>query len=293
MILRHDHLADMGFDFGFDIWPRLDGNTDRDVYEAFVLKIIEIYKDRHDDNSHREDRKVLETPLDASCDDKQNVRFTVGEGPHMPFNPNHCGRFLRFSSKISDHLTVPAERYIREVYQIAKNFFGSRVHLWHEMNETGDERQNGYYSWTEIHNANRSSEEESITSSIPPTNTLQDNRERYFPTFGALPGEHDLDLDYYQTTNGYSFKPRQHWCFLGEILSMDDFMRIRLWVQDRQGVEVPISFYTDDRGYDLPAESIKKGNTIAVLYAEQHPFLDLSVGIRVEVVCSVKVGHHE
>lgn len=41
------------------------------------------------------------------------------------------------------------------MYKIAKKYFGSRVHFWHEMNETGDERQWGYYDWQEVHDADR------------------------------------------------------------------------------------------------------------------------------------------
>jgi len=79
----------------------------------------------------------------------------VGECPYMPVNPDRCDYFLRFSSKVSGRLTTPAEPYIEGVYKIAKKYFGSRVHFWHEMNETGDERQWGYYDWQEVHNADK------------------------------------------------------------------------------------------------------------------------------------------
>ena len=45
--------------------------------------------------------------------------------------------------------------HIRNVHKIAKKHFGSKVHFWHEMNETGDERQWGYYDWQEVHDASK------------------------------------------------------------------------------------------------------------------------------------------
>ena len=69
----------------------------------------------------------------------------VGECPHIPSNPDCCDYFLHFSSKVSRRLTTPAEPYIRSVYEIAKKYFGNRVHFWHEMNKTRDEWQRGYY----------------------------------------------------------------------------------------------------------------------------------------------------
>lgn len=287
----------MGFDCGFDISPKLSADVDREIYAEFVNKIIETYQDTLDENSRCENHKILQTPRDLSCDDKQNICFMIGEYPRIPFNPDHCGHFLRFSSKVSGRLTAPAEKYIRDVCRIAKGFFGSRVHFWHELNETDDERQYGKYDWKEVHDASKTLEEHSAISLAkegePSLCAPEDGRVHHCPAFGELPSEHDLDLDYYETSNGYSYRPRRHWCFLGEISSIDDFMRIRLWVQDKAGVEIPVSFYTEGRGYDIPAGSVKKGNTVAILYAEQHPFLDLSVGIRVEDVSSVKVKHHE
>jgi hypothetical protein len=84
------------------------------------------------------DGKVLDIPTNPHHSDKIYIWFMVG---HMPGNPDRCDYFLRFSSKVSGRLTTPAEPYIRSVYQITKKYFGSRVHFWHEMVETGDEWQ--------------------------------------------------------------------------------------------------------------------------------------------------------
>jgi hypothetical protein len=81
--------------------------------------------------------KVLDISTNSHHSDKIYIWFIVRECPHMPGNPDRCDYSLRFSSKVSGRLTTPVEPYIRSVYQIAKKYFGSRVHFWHEMVETG------------------------------------------------------------------------------------------------------------------------------------------------------------
>jgi hypothetical protein len=80
----------------------------------------------------------------------------IRECPHMPVDPDHCDYFLRFSSKVSGRLTAPAQQYIEGVYEIAKIYFDSRVHFWHELNEWGDTHEQwGYYSWDEVYSADK------------------------------------------------------------------------------------------------------------------------------------------
>ena len=94
-------------------------------------------------------------PTDPDHYDDCYIYFMVGECPHMPSNSNRCDYFLRFSSKVSGHLTAPADPYIRGVHKIARKHLGSRVRFWHEINETNDERQRGCYGWQEVHAAER------------------------------------------------------------------------------------------------------------------------------------------
>ncbi|UPK91944.1 hypothetical protein LCI18_002879 [Fusarium solani-melongenae] len=149
----------MGFDCDFDIYPRLEVTPEnKAAYQRFLDEIIDIYKDTYDPRGRRDDGKVLEMPTDSDhLDhfDKVNICFMVGECPHMPSDPERCNYFLRFSSKVSGGLTTPAEPYIRSEYKIAKEDFGSRVHSWHELRETGDERQWGWYDWQQIHDAEK------------------------------------------------------------------------------------------------------------------------------------------
>ena len=144
----------MGYDCGFDVYPRLEPNASNvETYRQFRDEIILKYNDAYNDAGRRHDGKVLEVPTSSDDHDKFYLRFMVGECPQMPYIPNYCNYFLRFSSKVSGNLTMPAEPYIRDVYQIAKTYFGSLIHFWYEICETDDERQWGYYSWQEVNNA--------------------------------------------------------------------------------------------------------------------------------------------
>jgi hypothetical protein len=146
----------MGFDCGFDIYPRLEATSasDKESYRRFLDEIIRTYENVYDKEGRRADGKVLEMPTSS---DQIYIRFMVGECPEMPSNPDRCDYFLRFSSKVSGHLTRPARPYIDSVYEIAIKYFGRRVRFWHELNEYGiDERQQwGFYSWKQVHGANR------------------------------------------------------------------------------------------------------------------------------------------
>jgi hypothetical protein len=79
------------------------------------------------------------------------------------------------------------------MYKIAQKHFGAIVHFWHEMIETGDERQRGYYNWQEVHDArekvreveeedlqNRASEELRETNDEP-SGALAPSRIRSLP----------------------------------------------------------------------------------------------------------------
>lgn len=110
-----------------------------------------------------------------------------------------------------------------------------------------------------------------------------------FPCFGELPTENDLDLDFYESTDGYSYRPRRHWGFLAEIIEIEQFIRLTLFVKDKAGQQIRIAFYTDHRGNEVDPLCLQKGYTVAVLYGEQHGFLDMSIGIRHENPASLKV----
>ncbi|KAL7789962.1 hypothetical protein V8C37DRAFT_385691 [Trichoderma ceciliae] len=140
----------MGFDCGFDIHPRLEANAEnKQTYQHFLDEIIQTYQDVYDEEGRQPDGKILD------LSHENIIQLMIGEGPQMPSSPERCNYFLRFSSKVSGRLTRAAEPYIRGVYKIAQKHFGSRVHFWHELNETDDWRQRGFYSWDEVYSAQR------------------------------------------------------------------------------------------------------------------------------------------
>jgi hypothetical protein len=113
--------------------------------------------------------------------------------------------------------------------------------------------------------------------------------ETAFPAFDGLPEENDVSLEFYESADGSSYRSRKHWRFLAEIINVEKFLRLRLIVKDKSGRTVPIAFYTDDSGLELDPSYAQEGFNVAILYAKQHGFLDLSVGIRHEDPTVIKV----
>ena len=112
------------------------------------------------------------------------------------------------------------------------------------------------------------------------------------PSFDDLPIDNDLDLRYY--TNNYrgTYSVSRTWVFLGEITNNDfalfPFLRNRVLVRDRQGrANIPVYFYPEAGRFDYG--TLKTGHTVAVLFAEQHFFMDGSIGLRLEELNHVKV----
>ncbi|OAX84947.1 hypothetical protein ACJ72_00672 [Emergomyces africanus] len=101
-----------------------------------------------------------------------------------------------------------------------------------------------------------------------------------FPAFIDLPNENDIGFDFYGRSDNY--QPRRHWCFLGEIVDFTSLTRLGMEVKDVSERKIPIWFYTYGRGTELASAEVKKGNTIAILYARQHKFLYCEAGIRHE-----------
>ena len=145
----------MGFDCGFDIYPRLEATaSNKEIYSRFLDEIKSTYQNVVDKKGRRADGKLLITESEGLSN--VYIWFMIGECPHMPADPDRCAYFLRFSSKVSGSLTTPAEQYIKEVYEFAKKYFGSRVHFWHELNEWGDTHEQwGYYSWDEVYSVDK------------------------------------------------------------------------------------------------------------------------------------------
>ena len=129
----------------------------------------------------------------------------------------------------------------------------------------------------------------------PSSTNLQD--ERAFPSFSQCP--YEGYYDYYHNREDGVFPPTRHWCYLGEITERQHFTRLRLTVKDRKGDNVITAFYLDPSisfgitdvplHPNVPMSLTSEGNTIAILYAQQHDFLDRTVGFRIEDADQVQV----
>ncbi|KAL4860602.1 hypothetical protein BDV12DRAFT_204871 [Aspergillus spectabilis] len=101
-----------------------------------------------------------------------------------------------------------------------------------------------------------------------------------FPAFRGLPAERPLwlDLDPYEDSG----QPRQHWCFVAEIVDFNYLTRLHMKIRDVEGRELPLFFYTEGRGSELGSVDIQNGYTVAILHARQHAFMFDEPGIRLE-----------
>ncbi|KAK1948858.1 hypothetical protein LY78DRAFT_708488 [Colletotrichum sublineola] len=110
-----------------------------------------------------------------------------------------------------------------------------------------------------------------------------DNTET-FPFFDKLDSDQGL-----AGTRFYD-EPDDHWCLLAEICSVERFLRVRLVARDCEGRSFVIAFYPDAaRAGDIDTARLQPGHTVAILYANQHFFLDGTDGVRVENLSACRV----
>lgn len=110
-----------------------------------------------------------------------------------------------------------------------------------------------------------------------------------FPGFMDLPDENNVDLNFYESSDMVTYRPRRHWCFLGEIVDFATLLRLQMEIKDVDGREIPLYFYTDGRGNELTPAQVQKGYTVAILYAQRHAFVYGEPGIRHEDPQMIKV----
>lgn len=127
---------------------------------------------------------------------------------------------------------------------------------------------------------------------LPPKRTvpndIQSPSQKLFPTFNQLPYDNDYDVNFYKDGRDGVLRPRRHWCFLVEITEYVPWLRPMYYAKDTDGTTVFIAFHTDDRSPGILQEC-KVGDTLAIMYANSHAFMDGKVGIRVEADEFVKV----
>lgn len=95
-----------------------------------------------------------------------------------------------------------------------------------------------------------------------------------FPAIEHLPQHKDLlSPAFYENSGTPTCLPRRHWCFLGEILGVDEETitpPYGISVRSIHGTtEVHLDFNNDAQGNALTRAQLKQGYTIAVLYAQR------------------------
>lgn len=105
-------------------------------------------------------------------------------------------------------------------------------------------------------------------------------QETEFPNFDDLP-DYDSPFNFHEEKDGF-LSPVRHWCLLGEIKEFIQCLRLRVSLKLRSGQVITVHFYHNntDQPTTFSWKEIKKGRTMAILYAKQKNFLDFSVGIR-------------
>ena len=120
---------------------------------------------------------------------------------------------------------------------------------------------------------------------------LADLRSRAtFPGFIDLPDENDVDLDFYERSDGVTYRPQRHWCFLGEITDFATLHHLEMKIKDVDGRNIPLHFYTPGRGSELAFPQVQRGYTVVILYPQRHAFIYDESGIRHEDPQMIKVG---
>ena len=126
----------MGIDAGFDLYPPLQASSPSDTtrWDHFLNAIKLKYT----------------TDPNVKVRDSGDVVITQGEWPEL-LKEGH--KFRRFSSKISGSHAGEVERYLSEVYKIARTYFPGKVHWWSEFGYEGEPEPK--YGWAEVYDAAR------------------------------------------------------------------------------------------------------------------------------------------
>lgn len=126
-------------------------------------------------------------------------------------------------------------------------------------------------------------------------------RDKSFPAWDLLP--RDMSFESYMYGLGMPLSMMlghnqsqyleydTHWCFLAEIQECNGsrFLRYRTLVKDDNNKESFVAFYPDSyEGFDW--KKLKRGHTLAIMYANQHYFQDRTSGVRVEDMDYVHVS---
>ena len=97
--------------------------------------------------------------------------------------------------------------------------------------------------------------------------------------------------EYYRLGQSSTIERARTWCFLAKIVTVTAPFSApvlhHLLVRDRTGKELPVYFYPECGSFDYT--ELRVGRTVAILFAERHDFLNLSMGVRIENLDTLRV----
>jgi hypothetical protein len=92
-----------------------------------------------------------------------------------------------------------------------------------------------------------------------------------FPKVLDLPHYQSYDPEHYKHVSGQVIEPRRHWCLLAEILKVYKGFPLTLMARSPYNQEAfDIVFRTHDSGASFVTLDLKKGRTVAIMYARKH-----------------------
>jgi hypothetical protein len=120
----------------------------------------------------------------------------------------------------------------------------------------------------------------SLQSSLKATMALLANLrdEASFPTFKNCPSEHEIDFEYYHSSDGSLYTPSRHWCLLGKITSMTWMGRLLLEVEDKAGSPLLVHFHLE-LGDTVDMRAFVIGRTVVILYPHRYEFSTFTTGL--------------
>ena len=140
---------------GFDIHPKLEPTEEnKATYKKFIDQVIQTYKDTKDELCWGKDGYVLSVPGEPGSVDNVHVRFVISnEQPRIPANPERCDYFMRCYCKVMGEPDRAGEQYVWGVRNIAKKYFGPRVHSWTYKNKPPKETDKWLWAFDDVDRA--------------------------------------------------------------------------------------------------------------------------------------------
>lgn len=112
-----------------------------------------------------------------------------------------------------------------------------------------------------------------------------------FPPFRHLPHEDEVETDYVEYGDSMERRPRRHWCFFAEVHQVNKSAgHLDVVAVDAVGVPGFLILDASCKSGQAISSRIRKGHTIAVLYAKQHSMYGGRNAILVQNPRAVKVS---